>query len=103
MCDSNNNEVFDHIHNIASHLLSEIVDDISDETKKRLRHGLNLIISLSGFREDLVTQEDLDILGMGSHKDHHAHDHSHDHSHNHPHKHSHDHSHDHPHKHPHEH
>ena len=75
MCDSNNTEVFDQINHIAEHLLSEITDDISDEKKKRLRHGLNLIISLSGFQQDMVTQEDLDILKMKNLKGHHSHTH----------------------------
>ncbi len=64
MCDSNNQDVFDQIHKIAEHLLAGVGDDIPNETTKTLRHGLNLIISLSGYQHDLVTQGDLDILKM---------------------------------------
>ncbi len=63
MCDSNNQDVFDQIHKIAEHLLAG-VGDATDESKKTLRHGLNLIISLSGYQHDLVTQSDLDLLKM---------------------------------------
>ena len=80
MCDTNN-EVFDQIHNIAAHLFSELNGDISDEMKKKLHHGLNLIISLSGFMDDVVSQEDLALLGIGSHEGHHAHEHHHSHEH----------------------
>ena len=64
MCDSNNQDVFDQIHKIAEHLLAGVGDDMPNETQKTLRHGLNLIISLSGYQHDLVTQGDLEILGM---------------------------------------
>ncbi len=64
MCDSNNQDVFDQIHKIAEHLLASVGDDIPDESKTRLRHGLNLIISLSGYQHDLVTPSDLDMLKM---------------------------------------
>jgi hypothetical protein len=64
MCDSNNQDVFDQIHKIAEHLLAGVGDDIVDESQKTLRHGLNLIISLSGYQHDLVTQSDLDLLNM---------------------------------------
>ncbi len=64
MCDSNNQEVFGQIHKIAEHLLAGVGDDMPNETQETLRHGLNLIISLSGYQHDLVTQSDLDILKM---------------------------------------
>ncbi len=64
MCDSNNQEVFDQIHKIAKHLLAGVGDDIQEDTQKKLSHGLNLIISLSGFQHDLVTPADLEILEM---------------------------------------
>ena len=75
MCDSNNQEVFHQINRIAEHLLSDIPDDLSDERKKKLSHGLNLIISLSGYQHDLVTPEDLEILNMKPLEGHHHHEH----------------------------
>ena len=86
MCDGNN-EVVDQIHAIATHLFSELTDDISDEKMKKMRHGLNLIISLSGFMKDRVTEEDLAVLGMGSPEGHAPHEHGHAHKHDHAHKH----------------
>jgi hypothetical protein len=94
MCDGNN-EAVDQIHAIATHLFSELTGEISDEKKKRLRHGLNLIISLSGFMDDRVTEEDLAALGMGSPEGHAPHEHEHAHGHEHGHAHNHDHSHKH--------
>ena len=64
MCDSNNQEVFSQINKIAEHLLANVGDEIPGDAQKKLRHGLNLIISLSGYQHDLVTQEDLGVLGM---------------------------------------
>jgi hypothetical protein len=92
MCDSNN-EVFDQIHAIAAHLFTDLAGDMSDEKKKRLRHGLNLIISLSGFMDNRVTQEDLATLGMASSTDHHSHGHEHPHNHDHSDEHHHSHEH----------
>ncbi|NQV32114.1 MAG: hypothetical protein HQ515_05430 [Phycisphaeraceae bacterium] len=66
MCDSNNQEVFDQIHSIAEHLLATVTEELPDENKKKLRHGLNLIISLSGFQHNMVTQSDLEMLEMTS-------------------------------------
>jgi hypothetical protein len=102
MCDTNN-EVFDQIHNIAGYLFSELNGDMTVEKVKKLRHGLNLIISLSGFMDNVVTQEELALLGMGGHGNHHPDDHEHTHSDGHGHSHKHHHSDGHSHAHTHDH
>ena len=66
MCDNTKQEAFDQIHSTAVTLLSDITNEIPDESKKRLRHGLDLIISLSRYQHNLVTQGDRDILKMNS-------------------------------------